>query len=177
MRGGVGAPRAIAALFFGRLFAVRLFLAERRHSTVGALLRGRGLMRYCFVLSPLCCAGGALVAGKIRRRSTTMAAPQQAHCHCARAVTPELGGVVGIVRGRLNTNSFSNVISRLLLGCRKPKLRERLNPLGKTCCNTRRRNCAPLTVRSVFQKQPIKVFNALARPVDAIRHTGVLFAS
>ncbi len=39
----------------------------------------------------------------------------------------------------------SSWISRLLLGCRKPKLRARRNPFGKTCCSRSRRNATPLT--------------------------------
>ena len=38
----------------------------------------------------------------------------------------------------------------LQLGWSKPKLRERRNPLGKTCCNTSHKKCTPLTVRVVF---------------------------
>ena len=54
---------------------------------------------------------------------------------------------VGGQRGCLNTSNFNSAIKRLLLGCKKPKLRERLKPLGNTCCNTSQRKAAPLTVR------------------------------
>ena len=38
----------------------------------------------------------------------------------------------------------------LLLGCKKPKLRERRNPWGRTCCNSSHKKAAPLTVRSLI---------------------------
>ena len=47
----------------------------------------------------------------------------------------------------MNTNNFNNAIKRLLLGCKKPKLRERLKPLGSTCCSTSHKKVAPLTLR------------------------------
>ena len=50
--------------------------------------------------------------------------------------------------GSLMRNSASRWRCRQL-GWSKPKLRERRNPLGKTCCNTSHKKCAPLTVRVV----------------------------
>ncbi len=38
----------------------------------------------------------------------------------------------------------------LLLECKKPKLRERRNPWGRTCCNSSHKKAAPLTVRSLI---------------------------
>lgn len=42
----------------------------------------------------------------------------------------------------------SNRIDFALLGCRKPKLRERRKPLGSTCWSTSHRKSAPGSVRS-----------------------------
>jgi hypothetical protein len=77
-----------------------------------------------------------------------MAPAQHAHFHGARGVVSEVADGVALSLGRLNTSNFSKLISLLLLGCKKPKLRALRKPLGSTC-NTRRRNCAPLTVRVV----------------------------
>jgi hypothetical protein len=55
--------------------------------------------------------------GKIRRRTMTIAAPQQRHSSCGRGV-----GVQDVpeVLGCLNTSKRSSAINRLLLGCKKP---------------------------------------------------------
>ena len=97
----------------------------------------------------------------MRRRTITIAAPQHRHCSLGRS---RKGGCVedGCLHGAqgamqadaaLGLSAMRNSVSRwrcLQLGCATPKLRERRNPLGKTCCNTSHKKCAPLTVRSVF---------------------------
>ena len=83
--------------------------------------------------------------GNILRRTTAMGEPQQVHSSWGRAA-----GGVGGAAGCLNTNNFNSEIKRLLLGCKKPKLRERLKPLGNTCCSTSHKKVAPLTVRSII---------------------------
>ena len=96
-------------------------------------------------------AGGAM-----RRRTITIAAPQHWHCSLGRSLN------AGCVDGRmpagpgavaLGRSPMRNSASRwrcLQLGWSKPKLRERRNPLVKTCCSTNHKKCARLTVRSVF---------------------------
>ena len=96
----------------------------------------------------------------MRRRTITIAAPQQWHLSLGRSLNAgcvdgcaDVGmpGVAGAMVPALHP--MRNSISRwrcLQLGCSKPKLRERRNPLGKTCCNTSHKKCAPLTVRVVF---------------------------
>ena len=77
----------------------------------------------------------------MRRCKMTIAAPQQRHTSCGRSV--------GGAGGALNTSSRSSAISRLLLGCKKPWLRERREPVGNTCCSTSHRKAAPRTVRVI----------------------------
>ena len=87
--------------------------------------------------------------GNILRRTITMGAPQQVHSSWGRGVgvVAGVGGCDGWTPGCLNTSNFKSAIKRLLLGCKKPKLRVRLKPLGRTCCNISQRKAAPLTVR------------------------------
>ena len=87
--------------------------------------------------------GDAAMDGNILRRTITMGAPQQVHSSWGRGA-----GGVGGAAGCLNTSNFSSAIMRLQLGCRKPKLRARLKPLGSTCCSTSHKKVAPLTLRS-----------------------------
>jgi hypothetical protein len=103
------------------------------------------LATYVLRFTPRAAVGGSVMDGNILRRTTTISAPQQVHSIGGRGVVG-MGGQPGC----LNTNSLSSVIKRLLLGCRKPKLRERRNPLGNTCCNTSHKKVAPLTVRTVI---------------------------
>ena len=86
--------------------------------------------------------GGSAMDGNILRRTITMGEPQQVHSSRGRVV-----GGVGRHKGCLNTSNFSNAIMRLQFGCKKPKLRARLKPLGNTCCNTSHKKVAPLTLR------------------------------
>ena len=101
--------------------------------------------------------GGSAMDGNILRRTITMGAPQQVHSSWGRGVgvVAGVGGCDGWTPGCLNTSNVNSEISRLLLGCKKPKLRERLKPLGKTCCNTSHKKVAPLTVRSVSFLVPL----------------------
>ena len=79
--------------------------------------------------------------GSMLRRTITMGAPQQVHSSWGRGAGAVAG--VGGLKGCLNTSNFSSAIRRVLLGCKKPKLRARRNPLGNTCCNTSRTKAAP----------------------------------
>ena len=90
-------------------------------------------------------SGGSATDGNILRRTISMRAPQQVHSSCGRAIAG-----VGALGGGLNTNNFNSEIIRLQFGCKKPKFRERRNPLGSTCCNTSPKKVAPLTVRSII---------------------------
>ena len=45
----------------------------------------------------------------------------------------QVGAEGRAARLALNTSNFNSAIMRLQLGCKKPKLRERLKPLGNTC--------------------------------------------
>ena len=92
--------------------------------------------------------GGSESDGNILRRTITMGEPQQVHSSWGRGVGMVAG--VGAPTGCLNTNNFNNAIKRLLFGCKKPKLRARLKPLGSTCCSTSHKKVAPLTLRSVI---------------------------
>ncbi len=92
----------------------------------------------------------------MRRRTISIAAPQQWHCSLGRSLNaggvdvcmPARQGPVALGRSPMRINARR---SRCLqLGWSKPKLRERRNPLGKTCCSTSHKKCAPLTVRVVF---------------------------
>ena len=95
----------------------RLFLAEDSHNTRWALVHGPGSANYCCECASLGLPGEASRQGRIRLRTTSMSPPQHAHCHCARGVASASGGLAGAVLGRLNTNSLSNAINRLLLEC------------------------------------------------------------
>jgi hypothetical protein len=55
---------------------------------------------------------GALVDGKIRRRSTLMAPAQHAHSHCARGVVRDVADGVAVPLGRLNTSNFSKLAAQ-----------------------------------------------------------------
>ena len=96
----------------------------------------------------------------MRRRTITIADPQHRHfslgrslkCGCVDGCMP---GVQGAMQAdaALGLSPMRNSVSRwrcLQLGCRKPKLRERRSPLGKTCGNTSQKKCAALTVRVVY---------------------------
>jgi hypothetical protein len=93
------------------------------------------------------------VSGVIRLRKITIADPQHLHLSFGRALSG--GGAQVCVPGAQDVGEFvfkpmRSIISRwrcLQLECARPKLRERRNPLGRTCCNTSQRKCAPLTVR------------------------------
>ena len=94
--------------------------------------------------------------GEMRRRTITIADPQQRHCNLGRSLK---GGCAdGCMLWVPGTSApalhpMRNSIRRWRcrqFGWSKPKLRERLSPLGKTCCNTSHRKCVPLTVRVVF---------------------------
>ena len=85
--------------------------------------------------------GGSAMDGSMLRRTITMGAPQQVHSSWGRGAGAVAG--VGGLKGCLNTSNFSSAIRRVLLGCKKPKLRARRNPLGNTCCNTSRTKAAP----------------------------------
>ena len=107
----------------------------------------------------------------MRRRTITIAAPQHRHVSLGRSLKggcmdggcADGGGMPGVpgamqADAALGLSPMRNSISRwrcLQLGCAKPKLRERRNPLGKTCCNTSHKKCAPLTVRVVFLPVPL----------------------
>ena len=82
------------------------------------------------------------LAGAMRLRTICIAAPQHGHSKGGRTFIQVCGGM-GV---SFNTHC-SNAISRLLLGCRKPKLRARRKPLGRTCCMSSHKKVAPLTVR------------------------------
>ena len=94
--------------------------------------------------------------GAMRRRTITMAAPQQWHVSLGRSLNAGcVDGCMpaGLCAVALGLSAMRNSISRWRcrqFGWSKPKLRERLSPLGKTCCNTNHKKCAPLTVRVVF---------------------------
>ena len=94
--------------------------------------------------------------GAMRRRTITIAAPQQRHCSLGRSLNAGCvdGGMPAwgdaIAAGRNPMRSSTSCWRCLQLGWSRPKLRERRNPLGKTCCNTSHRKCAPPTVRVVF---------------------------
>ena len=88
--------------------------------------------------------GGSAMDGTILRRTITMGEPQQVHSSWGRGVGVVAG--VGGPTGCLNTSNFNSAIKRLLLGCKKPKLRARRNPLGNTCCMSSHKKVAPLTV-------------------------------
>ena len=98
--------------------------------------------------------------GAMRRRTITISDPQQRHCSLGRSLN---GGCVDgcadgcmpagpgtIAPGLRPMRNSANRWRCLQLGWSKPKLRERRNPLGKTCCNTSHKKCAPVTVRVVF---------------------------
>ena len=107
----------------------------------------------------------------MRRRTITIAAPQHRHCNLGRSLKGGCtddgcvdGGCRPVVHGAMQADAapglspMRNSASRwrcLHLECAKPKLRERRNPLGKTCCNTSHKKCDPLTVRSVFLPVPL----------------------
>ena len=101
----------------------------------------------------------------MRRRTITITAPQQWHFSLGRSLNAGcvdgcadgcVPGVHGAIALGLSPMRNSVCLWRCLqLGCAKPKLRERRNPLGKTCCNTSHKKCAPLTVRSVFLPLPL----------------------
>ena len=92
----------------------------------------------------------------MRRRTITIAAPQQRHCNLGRSLNGGCadGGMPAVQDAiTLGLSPMRNSARRWRcrqLGWSKPKLRERRNPLGKTCCNTSHKKCAPLTVRVVF---------------------------
>jgi hypothetical protein len=117
------------------------------HSTHGALMRWCELkIGLVAIPSSLHCIGDA-ISGKMRLRTTAMAAPQHRQSSLGRSV-----GIVGVASAAglpqgLNTSSRSQAINRLLLGCKNPSLRTRDQPLGNTCCSTRRKNSTPLTLR------------------------------
>ena len=105
-------------------------------------------------------------SGAMRRRTITIAAPQHRHRSLGRSLKGgcvDAGGRPGVpgamqADAALGLSPMRNSASRwrcLQLGCAKPKLRERRNPLGKTCCNTSHKKCAPLTVRVVFLPGPL----------------------
>ena len=114
--------------------------------------------------------------GVMRRRTITIADPQNRHCNLGRSLNggcvdgcmPGMPGVPGaIALGLSPIHPMRNSVSRwrcLQLGCAKPKLRERRNPLGKTCCNTSHKKCAPLTVRVVFLPVPLSRYRNVTRP-------------
>jgi hypothetical protein len=75
--------------------------------------------------------------GFTRVRTMRIGLPQQVQLTTGR----------GLVNG-MNIRLIScTSLTSLLLGCRKPKLRARLNPLGRMCSKIRRRNSTPLRVR------------------------------
>src|ERR1035437_1932148 len=76
-----------------------------------------------------------------RIRVFTITAPQHVHRIGARSLNHAKARP-----GANFSSTCSKAIKRLQLGCRKPKLRARRNPLGSTCCNTSHRKCAPDTV-------------------------------
>ena len=92
----------------------------------------------------------------MRRRTITIAAPQQRHCSLGRSLNAggiDAGMPAGPGTGTLGLSLMRSSARRwrcLQLGWSRPKLRERRNPLGKTCCNTSHKKCVPLTVRVVF---------------------------
>jgi hypothetical protein len=96
---------------------------------------------YVFTIASGLGVGGSAMDGNILRRAITMGAPQQVHSSCGRGVAG-----AGALGDSLNTSNFGNAIKRLLLGCKKPKLRARRNPLGSTCCMSSHKKVAPLTV-------------------------------
>ncbi len=106
-----------------------------------------------------CTPSGAMGGGmpseypdRIRVRTINITAPQQAQRMGARGLTHAAAWIEAHL-----SSTCSKAIKRLQLGCRKPKLRARLNPLGSTCCNTSHRNCAPDTVRrSSFMVLPLR---------------------
>lgn len=83
-----------------------------------------------------CCGRCVLM----RVRTTFFTPPQHAHRTTGRGL-----GSTGL--SVTLSRSCNSAIVLLALGCKKPKLRARRNPLGKVCCKTNRRNSTPLTVR------------------------------
>ena len=92
----------------------------------------------------------------MRRRTITIAAPQQRHRSFGRSLN---GGCVdgampagqdAVARGPIPMRNRTSRWRCLQFGWSKPKLRDLRNPLGKTCCSTSHRKCAPVTVRVVF---------------------------
>ena len=70
--------------------------------------------------------GGPANPGRIRVRTITITAPQQSHRMGARCLTHAIAWPGANFRSRC-----SKAIRRLQLGCRKPKLRARLESLGQ----------------------------------------------
>ena len=76
-------------------------------------------------------------AGPVERiivRTILISAPQHAHTKGARGFRNGADGT-----GLNFSSRCSKAIRRLQFGCRKPKLRARRNPLGRTCCSTSQR--------------------------------------
>ena len=98
-----------------------------------------------------CASGGWCGRGVLMRVLTTFLVPPQ---HAQRTTGRGLGSTgLGITLSR----SCNSAIVLLLLGCKKPSLRARRNPLGNVCCKTSRKNSTPLTVRvSTFPVFPLR---------------------
>jgi len=100
--------------------------------------------------------------GAMRRRTISIAEPQQRHCNLGRSL--RVGGVTGgaaaddgapagqgtVAAGLCLKRNSHRRWRCLQLGWSRPKLRDRRNPLGSTCCSTSHKKCAPLTVSSAF---------------------------
>ena len=143
----------------GWLDASSHFWAEHCHHTLGAccwpvailaLLGSAHVFLACCSAAPGGPAAPPLDAwGAMRRRTMTIAAPQHRHCNLGRSLNGGciddcVDGFMPSVQAAdaLGLSPMRNSVSRwrcLQLGCAKPKLRERRNPLGKTCCNTSHR--------------------------------------
>jgi hypothetical protein len=144
-KGVIATPACQNTHFVGHLTRVSWREGEPIHSTqVGADAR-KAQATYVLRMTSDSGVGGSATHGNILLRTISTGAPQQVHSSCGRGVE-----ILGALRGSLNTSNFNSEIIRLLLGCKNPKLRERRNPLGNTCCNTSQRNAAPRSVRSII---------------------------
>ena len=95
-----------------------------------------GTLQRAWRLQGQCASWVAIGAGmtpentdRSRVLTIVITAPQQVHRIGARCLNHVIAGT-----GANFSSTCSKAIKRLQLGCRKPKLRARRNPLGSTCC-------------------------------------------